>query len=122
MNKYIVLHYAPADHIEWSAESPSQSLPPRGRCRRQRGSWSRLAGVGAGLPLSRCATAPPRGERLGGCQRNPASIWAGGQFGDLDVVQAESIEAAQALVAGHPHFGFGPGTEFEVHEAMPIGM
>ena len=39
-----------------------------------------------------------------------------------DVLQAESIEAAQALVAGHPHFGFGPGCEVEVHEAMPIGM
>ena len=43
-------------------------------------------------------------------------------YSDRGVLQAESIEAAQALVAGHPHFGFGPGAELEVHEAMPIGM
>ncbi len=53
---------------------PSPCRPLRGRCRRQRGSASRSASVTvrglasnqpSALPVSRCATAPPRGEPLG---------------------------------------------------------
>jgi hypothetical protein len=32
------------------------------------------------------------------------------------IVQAESMEAAEALLAGHPHLAWSPDCEVEVHE------
>ena len=48
---------------------PSQNRPPRGRCRRQRGSASRSAGITRGSPPCHSVTSPParRGERDSTC-------------------------------------------------------
>ncbi len=34
------------------------------------------------------------------------------------VLEAENMEAAQALLAGHPHLEWAAGCEIEVYEAM----
>ena len=36
------------------------------------------------------------------------------------ILEAENMEAAQALLAGHPHLEWKAGCEIEVHEAMPL--
>ena len=38
------------------------------------------------------------------------------------ILQAESIEAAQEMLMGHPHLQWGAGCEIEVHESMPLPM
>lgn len=38
------------------------------------------------------------------------------------ILEAENMEAAQALLAGHPHLQWEAGCETEVHEAMPLPM
>ena len=36
------------------------------------------------------------------------------------ILEAESMDAAQALLADHPHLEWAPGCEIEVHEVMPM--
>ena len=36
------------------------------------------------------------------------------------ILEAENMEAAQALLAGHPHLEWEAGCQIEVHEAMPL--
>ena len=38
------------------------------------------------------------------------------------ILQAEDIEGAKALLAGHPHLEWTDGCEIEVHESMPLPM
>jgi len=38
------------------------------------------------------------------------------------ILQAENMEAAQALLEGHPHLEWAAGCDIEVHEAMPLPM
>ena len=38
------------------------------------------------------------------------------------ILEAENMEAAQALLAGHPHLQWEAGCKIEVHEAMPLPM
>jgi len=50
---------------------------------------------------------------------------SGSSFSDKDVVgysiqQAEDMEGALALLAGHPHRGWTSGCDIEVHESLPL--
>ncbi len=38
------------------------------------------------------------------------------------ILQAEDMEAAKALLKGHPHLEWTGGCEIEVHEAAPMEM
>ena len=38
------------------------------------------------------------------------------------ILQAEDIEGAKALLAGHPHLDWTDGCKIEVHESMPLPM
>ncbi len=38
------------------------------------------------------------------------------------ILQAENMEAAQALPEGHPHLEWAAGCDIEVHESMPLPM
>ncbi len=40
----------------------------------------------------------------------------------LSVLQADNIEAPQALVKGYPHLECMAGCEIEVHESLPLPM
>ena len=112
MNKYIVLYYAPA-----SATDQMDNLTPEQMAEGMAPwmAWMQNCGdalvdpgapLGGGVNVAASGDAAPSDKNLTG----------------YSILQAASIEVAQALVAGHPHFGFGPGCEVEVHEAMPIGM
>lgn len=36
------------------------------------------------------------------------------------ILQAESMDEAKSLLAGHPHLSWDEGCEIEVHETMPL--
>ena len=38
------------------------------------------------------------------------------------ILQAESMEAAQAMLMDHPHLQWDAGCEIEVHDSMPLPM
>ena len=62
------------------------------------------------------------GSPLGGAQRVTQS---GSSQSDSNVVgysilQAENMEAAQALLQGHPHITWNPDCEIQIHECMPL--
>lgn len=38
------------------------------------------------------------------------------------ILQAENMEAAKALLEGHPHIEWAEGCEIEVYESMPLPM
>ena len=64
------------------------------------------------------------GTPLGGGQKISKS---GSSPSDKNVVgysilQAENMEAAQALLDGHPHLEWAAGCEIEVHESLPLPM
>ena len=64
------------------------------------------------------------GTPLGGGQRVTKS---GSSPSDKNVVgysilQADNMEAAQALGKGHPHLEWMAGCEIEVHESLPLPM
>ncbi len=39
---------------------------------------------------------------------------------DYSILEAESMDAAVAMLQGHPHLDWATGCEIEVHEAMPV--
>ena len=63
------------------------------------------------------------GTPLGGGQK----ISASGSSSPTDVLvagysilQAADMEAAKALIAGHPHLAWDAGCEIEIHESLPL--
>lgn len=111
MNKYVVIYYAPTAAVE-----QTQNITPEEMGEGMK-SWMAWA--------ERCGDAlVDLGAPLGGGQKITKS---GSSPSDKDVImysilQAENMEAAQALLRGHPHLEWAPGCEIEVHEAMPLPM
>ena len=111
MKQFIVLYYAPTSAMEQMADlTPEQmqaNMAPwmawMGRC----GENLVDAGspLGGGLNVAADGAAAPSGKNVTG----------------YSILQAQSMTEAQALLAEHPHFGFGPNCEVEIHEAIPIG-
>ena len=71
--------------------------------------------------VQRCGDGLVEMAPLGGGQRITASGSSQSEMGIITytVLQAENMEAAQALLAGHPHLGI-PGCEIEVYETMAL--
>ncbi|PZC46327.1 MAG: YCII-related domain-containing protein [Chloroflexi bacterium] len=64
------------------------------------------------------------GTPLGGGQRLSQSGSAASDKGVVgySILQAENMDAAKALLAGHPHLGWNVGCDIEVHESFAIPM
>ena len=64
------------------------------------------------------------GAPLGGGQKltKSGSTPSGKEVTGYSILEAANMEAAQALLAGHPHLEWGAGCEIEIHEAMPLPM
>ena len=111
LGKYMVLYYAPASAIE-----ATMSMTPE---QMQEGmqQWMTWA--------AKCGDAlVDKGSTLGGGRKITG---AGSSPSDKDtmgysVLEAENIEAAQALLAGHPHLAWAEGCELEVYETMQMPM
>ena len=109
MKKYIVIY-----HMSDSALEQTQNATPEDMTESM-GLWMEWAKkTGDGLV--------DFGTPLGGGQKVTQS---GGSPSDKGVVgysilQAENMEAAQALIKDHPHLAWAAGCEAEVHESLPV--
>lgn len=111
MGKYIVLYHAPKSAMEAMAnvtvEEMKEGMEPwmawAGTC------GDRLVDMGAplrgGLKMTRSGTVASDKDVAG-----------------YSVLEAGSMDEAQALLEGHPHLEWLEGCEIEVHEAMSLPM
>lgn len=110
MKNYIVLYHAPASWELMNDPSPEDM---------EKGmeSWMKWAAeCGDGLV--------DMGTPLGGGQRLSKSGSSSSDKGVIgySILQAENIDAAKAMLQGHPHLDFAAGCEIEVHESVPTPM
>ena len=111
MKKFIVIYQAPSYAIEGlagaSAEEIKKALGPFREWAERCG--SALVDMGSlmkgGQNLSESGSLPGDQQILG-----------------YSILQAEDMEAAKALLQGHPHITLSHGCEIEVYESIPISM
>ena len=109
MGKYLVLYHAPRSAVEAMANVTPEEI--------QKGmepwmAWAERCGdslVDIGAPLG-------GGQKLTKSGNTPSDKGVTG----YSILEAENMEAAQALLAGHPHLDWEAGCEIEVHEAVPL--
>jgi hypothetical protein len=109
MKKFIVIYHAPGSAMEQMQNATPEEM--------KKGMepwmvWAKKCGSGL----------VEMGTPLGGGQKLTKS---GSSPSDKDVcgysiLQAEDMEEAKALLAGHPHLEWTSGCEIEVHESMPM--
>ena len=111
MNKYIVIYHATTSAAEQMANATPEDF--------QKGmepwmAWAARCGDGL----------VDMGAPLGGGQKltRSGSVGSNRQVVGYSVLQAESMDAAKALLSGHPHLEWDAACEIEVHEALPMPM
>ncbi len=111
MKKFIVIYHAPATVMEQTANATPEDW--------KKGmepwmAWAERCGdalVDLGAPLM-------GGQKLTESGSSPSAREVVG----YSVLQAEDMDAAKALLQGHPHLAWTGGCEIEVHETMPLPM
>ena len=111
MKKFFVIYHAPASFMEQmasaSAEEMKKGMEPWME-------WAKRCGSGLvdmGSPLV-------GGQKLSKSGSSPSDK----QVVGYSILQAEDMEAAKALLQGHPHLDWTAGCEIELHESMPPQM
>ena len=111
MKKFMVIYHAPAAAMEqmkdMSPEDMKKGMEPWTAWMEKCGSslidgGSPLAG---GLKLTTGGSAPSDKEVAG-----------------YSILEAEDMQAAKAMLAGHPHLEWTPECSIEVHESFPMEM
>ena len=111
MKKFLVTYHAPVSALQqMSNASPEEQAKGMEM-------WMQWAGrvgnkmVDMGAPLM-------NGTQLGVGGSSKASDK---QVTGFSIIQAESLDEAKALLAGHPHTsGWSPDATIEVHESVPM--
>ena len=111
MNKYIVIYHANTTATEQMANATPEQM--------QEGmkpwmDWAARCGDGLvdmGAPLA-------GGQKLS----QSGSVDSDRKVVGYSILQAESMDAAKAMLSGHPHLAWDAGCEIEVHEALPMPM
>ena len=105
MKKYMVLYYMPMSFMEMAKDANPEDMK---------------AGMEAWMAwFARCGDRlVDMGAQLSGGRRLTASGSSPSERNVVcySIVQAESVEAAEALLADHPHLAWSPDCEIEVHE------
>ena len=111
MQKYIVIYHAPAAAIEQMANSTPEQMKEAMK------PW--MAGAEKiGDSLVDWGTPLAGGQKVTKSGSSPSDREVTG----YSILQAENMQAAQALVTGHPHLDWVPGCAIEVHECLPPPM
>ena len=107
MQKYLVLYYATADAMQAMVNSTPEDMQA------VMGAWKAWA--------DRCGDALVEMSPLSPGGRMSASGSSANEMGVVtySVLQAESLESAQALLADHPHLGI-EGCGIEVYGTMSL--
>ncbi|MBY0538927.1 hypothetical protein K2P56_00640 [Patescibacteria group bacterium] len=109
MKKYIVLYHAPVGAMEKMAnatpEDAQKGMEPWMQWAKKCGSALTDMGLplGAAMSVTKGAVATAKTTVVG-----------------YSMLQAEDMEAATALLKGHPHVEWMDSCSVEVHEAMPL--
>ena len=110
MKKYIVIYHAPASWEQAEDAAPEDMKEGMEAWM----AWAQRSGDGLvdfGTPLA-------GGQKVTKSGSSPSDK---GVIG-YSILQAENMEAAQALVKDHPHLEWAAGCEIEVHESQPPPM
>ena len=110
MKKYIVIYIASTSAMEKMKDATPEDM--------KKGmepwmAWAKRIGdalVDWGTPLG-------GGQRITKSGSSPSAPVVG-----YSILQAEDMEAAHALLKGHPHLDWAAGCEIEVHESLPPPM
>lgn len=110
MSKYLVIYYAPAEAMEMMAnateEEKAEGMKPWM-------AWAEKCGehlVDMGTPLVGGQVLSPDGTSSASTR----------EVTGYSMLEAESIDHAKSLLAGHPHLAWTGGCEIEVHECVPL--
>ena len=109
MESFVVIYYAPLSVREQAQNAAPEDMQASMQAW---GEWAKRCGESLTYPGS---------ALMGGLRLTPS----GSSPGESDVIgysvlQAESMEAATALLESHPHIGWGNGCEIELYRAMPM--
>ena len=112
MKKYIVLYYSPASAMAKMMEATPEE--------QEAGmaawyAWNERCGDGMvdlGAPLGGGQSISDGG--CGNVEMDPAVT-------GYSILQAENMDAAKALLDGHPHLGWEKDCRIEIFEAIPLG-
>ena len=109
MKKFIVIYHAPAE-----AWDPSNSTPEERE--KSMAAWMQWA-ENCGDKLIDMGTPLMNGQQLShdGTSKNSDKNVLG-----YSILQAEDMEDAKGLLAGHPHLVWDGTCSIEVHETMPL--
>jgi hypothetical protein len=110
MKKFIVLYHAPIDAMKQMASVPKEMQAKGMEAWMQ---WAKKCGsnlVDLGTPLTNGEALLPNGQ----------SKTSDKNVAGYSVLQAENLDAAKALLQGHPHLGWNAECSIEVHEVMPL--
>jgi hypothetical protein len=109
MKKFFVIYSAPASALEQMQNSSPEDMK---KGMEQWEVWAKKCGSGLvdmGTPLS-------GGQNITKSGSSPSQKNIVG----YSILQAEDMEGAKSLIAGHPHLEWTDGCEIEVHESMPL--
>ena len=109
MTKFVVIYHAPGSALEQMSNATPEEMAEG---MRPWMAWAEKCGDGLidlGAPLV-------GGQKLSPSGASPSDKGVVG----YSILQAENMEAAQALLDGHPHLGWAAGCEIEVHESMTL--
>jgi hypothetical protein len=110
MKKFMVLYHAPIDALQQTAGA-SEAETEEGM--KAWMVWAEKCGdklVDLGTPLA-------NGMKL---LYQADSQNSERQVCGYSILQAESMEEASELLVGHPHLGWNPACEIEIHESMAL--
>ena len=111
MTKFVVIYYASESVLEQMSKATPEEMAEG---MKPWMAWAERCGDGLidiGTPLT-------GGRRLSKSGASPSDKGVVG----YSILQADNLEAAQALLDGHPHLEWAAGCEIEVHECMQNAM
>ncbi len=110
MKKYLVIYHAPIDALQQTEGSSEQEMEKGMEVWME---WARKCGdklVDLGMPLGNGQRLIPGGKSTGSDR----------QVCGYSILQANSLEEAEALLEDHPHLKWDASCEIEVHESLAL--
>ncbi len=111
MTKFVVIYYASESVLEMMSKATPEDMAEG---MKPWMAWAERCGDG----LIEMGTPLHGGQRLSKSGASPSDKGVVG----YSILQADNMEAAQALLDGHPHLEWAAGCEIEVHESMQMSM
>ncbi|MDA1347959.1 MAG: YciI family protein [Chloroflexi bacterium] len=109
MTKFVVTYHAPVAAFDQMKDATPEDMAEGMKAWM---AWAEKCGDGLvdmGTPLA-------GGQKMTRSGATPSDRGVAG----YSILQAENMDAAKALLEGHPHLEWAPGCEIEVHESMPM--